>query len=442
MYKNLVLIAIAIILYFRNMVTALGEYGRYYKDKRRKFQWLDNWIKERRINPAKTRAYEAVNFPMIGFGIAYLGIAFVGGGILNFVIRFLSESYLIQHRLVPNDFEHFLYMHIGTILSIIAAVIVGQKMWAGELDNPAYSPSEAGLSLECPSCHCPHSWVLLRRQSTVEKEWQEKRTVKTTTTKTVSADAYGGGFIGQMFASASSGSRTSTRTEITNYYSGKTHRDFECRNCGKTSSNVYEETWVDKRPDENEAVFNPPRSAWDGDRTYGWIIKFANVAILAVMFFIASGTVGEILYDAHRTKTEATRTHIGETDPSLNATLSKRRLSMTLWAEPNNKSKEVAEIMKGEFFKTIGKSGDYTKIEYKGQQGYTYTEAVVSLDKGRTALVKKATKLGDKPDKDAKTVPIGGGSKVTLLGEHVNRFVKVEYRGEVYWIYDVNLVSW
>ena len=440
MYKNLILIAIAIILYLRNMGSALGEYGHYYKDKRRKFPWLDKWIKDNRIDPARTRANEAVFYSMIGFAASYLGISFIGGGIINFVIRFLSEAYLIQHRLIPNDFEHFLYMHLGTILSIIVAVIVGQKLWSGKLKDPEYENAEAGLSLECPSCHCPHSWVMLKRQSIVEKEWQEKKTTTTTTKKTVSADAYGGGFIGQMFASASSGSSTSTSTEITDYYSGKTHRDFKCLNCGKTSHHVCEETWVDKRPDESEDIFDPPPGAWSvGGKVYSWVL---NLAVIAVLLFIAAGNIGRIAYDARRTKTEATQIHIGEADPSLNATLSKRRISVLVWAEPNNKSKEVTEIMKGDFFKTLGKSGDYTKIEYKGKQGYTYTEAVVSLDKGRTALVKKGAKLGDKPDKDAKTVTIAGGSKVTLLGENVNRFVKVEYRGEVYWIYDVDLVSW
>jgi len=79
MYKNLILIAIAIILYLRNMGSALGEYGHYYKDKRGKFPWLDKWIKDNHIDPARARANEAVFFSMIGFAVAYLGISFVGG---------------------------------------------------------------------------------------------------------------------------------------------------------------------------------------------------------------------------------------------------------------------------------------------------------------------------------------------------------------------------
>ena len=98
---------------------------------------------------------------------------------------------------------------------------------------------EQGLTLECPSCGCPHSWVLLHVEEIVEN-------------KETNYHLNGRG-----------GEKTDSI-----YFTGRSIKDFKCLNCGHTQHNEYDEEWrwPRDRKDDKESEqydYDPPKPAWE-----------------------------------------------------------------------------------------------------------------------------------------------------------------------------------
>jgi len=304
MYLLLIMSVVMLIIFFGNITAASRSFGAYYKEKRAKFPWLEKWIKERRVNPARTRANEATNNSIALFAIMYLGISIILGWILNSIVRLIVEKGFSVH-LLPSDWKYILYTNIGSVLAIIFAIIVSTKASKLTAESPEISGSDYGIDLECPSCHCPHSWVLVREQDIVEDEKIEK--ITTTTTSRESGDNYGGGAIGEMFASATS--RSSTSTIIITTAIGKLHKYFQCLNCGNTKRTEESKNWkykeweYDKKPRENAIEYNPPQDSWIVAK--GIKARFTSVVLVAVMIIIILISVFSILLTVNYKKEAA-----------------------------------------------------------------------------------------------------------------------------------------
>jgi hypothetical protein len=438
---NLSAVAIALLIYVgiplfiymgkKNAVSKV--YDGYYVEKRRKFEWLGKWIKDCGFNPVELRKNEAINQSIISTTLIYFFIAFIVAGLLQSLISFFVGGFLHNSTLTPSEFEYHLYMNIGTALSILVAFIIC-KVRMKNFSDPTSVDSPEGLTFECPSCGCPHSWVMLRSQNSVDSEWEERVTTTTTTTRTTSADSYGGGFIGGLFSAATSGSRTDSSTEVTKCFGGKTDRSFKCLNCGHTHDGSYPQTWYYTRPDEEERFYDPPMSAWRDAARIKKSVKQTNFILFAVIFLLTAGFLIRGYTDASDAKETATHVHEATIDPSMNAVSTSHYTGVKIRKEPRGNSEEIGRIPSGVFFTSYEKSGKYTRVEYKGQQGWVFSEAIKKLSKNRTATIsRRNTKVKLEPEKDAKETLLNKGNKVTLLGENDGGLIKIEFAGKVYW---------
>jgi hypothetical protein len=211
-------------------------YVDYYAKKRREFSWLENWIKENE-NPAEGRA-----------------VAVTSGGLFLVFLYFLVVEIITM--IIPSMFGLKKSIPFQIIL-LAAGIVVYEITSRKSAKNPGIeeNANEKGLTLECPSCHCPHAWVMTQKEEVVEGS-NTSRTETTTTTKTKYGDD-------STAASALfSGTKTDTETtykETTTYY-GKTIRDFKCLNCGHTGHIKYSDSWS-YEPKGGIQVFNPPKPA-------------------------------------------------------------------------------------------------------------------------------------------------------------------------------------
>lgn len=210
-------------------VIFLKEYTDYYTLKRRQFPWLENWIKDRGDDPAKIRAYSSAS----GNTMLSIIIFLVVGFILNIIVKGSMTA--------------------GVIYLIVYFAAIFLITWKGKSDPGSLEP-EKGLTLECPSCHCPHSWILTQREIIVEDS--STTTTKTTTTRETS----GGGLVGLSQSILNDG--TTTKVDSTTVYSGKEIKDFKCLNCGHAERNEYIEAWADSCPTEGIEKCN--EEAWNG----------------------------------------------------------------------------------------------------------------------------------------------------------------------------------
>ena len=426
--NGLIMVIILLFIYFNKRKTVFNAYSGYYKEKRAQFPWLEKWISERRINPAKVRAIEDMNNSIAGFAVFYLAISLILGFILNLIVRLIVEKALSIY-LMPNDWRYIFYRNIGSAVAILIAVLIVRFSAKFSDPDPAVIQSENGLPLECPSCGCPHSWVWCRTQNIVDEVMISE--VKTKTTP--SAASYGGGAIGQMFAGASS----STSTTTDHYYTGRVINDFTCLNCGNTQRTEKEETWKNIRPIE-EKEYNPPLDSWVVAK--GVKARLITAVLFAVMLIIAALSIGLIVSYSKHTKEEminlSVRTATENTDASLNGIINTKYLSTRVLAEPSATGNEIAVIKAGEFFTIIGKDGKFTKIEYKGLQGYASSQTVQKLRKERVAVTNKKADICEQPDRSTRLrFPIYKGAQVIMLGENVDGYVKVDHDGTVYWIH-------
>jgi len=441
MYILFIIFVIALVFYFKNKPLGTRIYKAYYKAKRMEFPWLDNWIKQNKINPAKIRANEDEGFTFVRKLLILLAILIIGGWILNFVIGGVSE--MIAAGRIPSELQHWINTNTGSIIACIAALIVAKFLFK----KPDIRPDDLTVSrkkelsaiftetnteyftLECPLCHCPHSWGLSRFQLIIDSI--DRSNITTTTVRSESADSYGGGFIGGLAAGAGSGSSTSVRTSVS--VSGKAIKDFKCLNCGHTFKNTTDELW-DWKPPEYDYVYDTPFPVWKIPSPFKRFCKsFVNTAmlifLLAVTWFSFSGILNEIT----RTGKEATQTHAGSIDPSLNGVIAGRYKSIRVLSEPKRGSDELYRIPAGEFFTITGeKSGNYTVVEYKGIKGYAVPQSVKKLTKNRAVTASEDVILYT--ENGTPVEHVSKGTKMAMLGEGDGDFMTVEYKGEVYWV--------
>ena len=211
-----------------NKIRAKKPYADYYAKKRKEFPWLDNWINEN-VNPAELRANEGASSSTVVSIILFVIFGVIGGIILLF-----SGSL------------------VAFFVSVAIGLGIGELMARKNLKDPTILENEeVGLTLECPSCGCPHSWVLLEEENVVEEI--------ETTTETTTRSGYGqGDFIDWSMEGFKQNGTTVKETTV---YYGRTERDFKCENCGHTEHNEYKAFWK-YEPNSQHIVHNPPKPAW------------------------------------------------------------------------------------------------------------------------------------------------------------------------------------
>ena len=218
-----------------NRIRSLRTYTAYYAHKRRQFPWLEEWLKKHG-NTIALRAKEGAGTSTLYTVLIFLVFAglgyFIFGGFF-----FPSKSSIVGL---------FIFMAIGLAL--------GELLARKRAKNPGTADDQDGLTLECPSCTCPHSWVLVQEENTIEGS--------TTSTETTTRSGYGRG---DFFDSALEGfKKDGTTTRVTTTYYGTSIRDFKCLNCDHTEHNEYNMKWGESRvPKEGVTKFSPPKSAWE-----------------------------------------------------------------------------------------------------------------------------------------------------------------------------------
>ena len=230
----LVVVAAVFFVLFRiNKTRSIRAYTAYYGKKRREFSWLDNWLNDcdkQNWDPVKLRS------EIDSGGNNIIAI------IVFFVITIIGWFF--------STVVAYIFMAIGSAAALFITNLKKIK--------PGSAGYEKGLTLECPSCGCPHSWVMLAWDIIVEHE--------ETTTETTTRSGYGKG---DFFDSMSEGfKKDGTTTKVSVVYSGRSIKDFKCLNCGHTEHNEYDERWFNTRPREGLSTYNPPRPAWEIPEIY------------------------------------------------------------------------------------------------------------------------------------------------------------------------------
>ena len=259
-------IAVLVILYKRNEYRGFDEYqkaytqfyGDYYDKKRKEFSWLDNWIKANgdpvikwaAVNTDKDTKGSSMSPVLLSFAILAVG------GIITLIVG--SSSVVV-------------FIIVG-LITLAGSYLAGNKLGnkavnadTEHLESPsAYEPYN-GLTLECPSCHCPHSWGMTNEEITVERKETKKET--TTRTRTVKGGGTDWGF------GKGDSTSVSSSTWVTDTYYGKEIRDLKCLNCGHTEHKEYDDVVIgtdsysekDSRrnpPESGTKKYNPPETAW------------------------------------------------------------------------------------------------------------------------------------------------------------------------------------
>jgi len=213
LFQLAVAVGFFFLLYKWNKTRTSRALKKYYAKKRREFSWLDNFIKQNG-DPSESRAgddsYKNVIFAVLVFLVLV---------IINFI--FGKES--IVNTLV--------YLAISAGVCIIMGIKTAV--------NPGkyYDLDIQDLTLECPSCHCPHSWGITAKEVIVENE--------ATIVETTKRDGY-----------------NDETEEVATVYGVKTLIDFICLNCGHTEHNEYHSQHKNSRPsDEGMNTYNPPKFA-------------------------------------------------------------------------------------------------------------------------------------------------------------------------------------
>jgi hypothetical protein len=224
----LVIITVTFVMLFRWTKTrSLKVYQKYYAQKRQEFPWLDKWI-QKNGDPSEKRAGT--------YSIESFGMAAAVFLVLVVITYFIGKS-----------------SNVNTLVYLGLAVCVN-FLWAKKKSakNAGDERPEAGLTLECPSCHCPHSWGMHRKEVIIEDA--------TMTTTTTTRTGYGQGDIIDSAFEGFKQSGTTSKTKTTYYC--RYIKDFECFNCGKTEHNEYEMKLNDA-PKTGVFNYNPPKTAFE-----------------------------------------------------------------------------------------------------------------------------------------------------------------------------------
>jgi TPR repeat protein len=125
--------------------------------------------------------------------------------------------------------------------------------------DPSKLEPEEGLTLECPSCRCPHSWAMTQKEI-VRRGSSGSRT--TTTQRTTIS----GGDLGDVGAEAARrimGDNYGDGTKVTENttYHGVIIKKFKCLNCGHTERNEYDFS-QNSHFAEYTDTYDPPFMAW------------------------------------------------------------------------------------------------------------------------------------------------------------------------------------
>lgn len=215
-------------------------FNDYYAQKRKEFPWLDNYLNTFG-NPANVRA-----------GIAFKN--FVGTMIIAFVVAFFAP-YLLN-ALLPYAWR-IPDIYFGSGVALIPTITGSLLLWFAYyvsvwcskkmIGKPATSSDDwNGLTLECPSCHCPHAWGMVAQTITLKGEQ-----TTTKTKETWEEDGHGKRIFGT----------TERDVKVTKKYYVDVSRDFVCDNCEHTYHGEYNDVY-DTRPTEGSWTYDPPTRAW------------------------------------------------------------------------------------------------------------------------------------------------------------------------------------
>jgi len=191
--KTLIVVVLFILFHIWNKYRSKGKYKTYYGDKRRKFPWLDNYLKN---NPnavkqgAGTDAWVATILGVIVFFISM------------FILSFITRNNL-------------------TAEIITASIGLGTSFLIGLFMRKAVDPNEA----ECPSCHCPHAWRITGTQNIVESSDTTRSRTEITKKNELGWES------------------TEERTSTDTVYGGYVIKDFICDNCGHVSREKETKAW-------------------------------------------------------------------------------------------------------------------------------------------------------------------------------------------------------
>jgi len=214
-----VIVAVFFGLYKWNKIISLKALRKYYAQKRLEFPWLDNWIKQNG-DPSLSRAR--------GNSISGVVIAMVVLVALGLITQFLGKT-------------NFINTIVYIAISIVVFWLVGRsKTIDGNYVN-------GGVTLECPSCHCPHSWGVIKNEIIIDSKSNQIEEIKYT---------------------YNDGSVKYKKVKIV-VYEGRETDDFNCLNCGETRHLEYNREWKhyeneeDKAPKPNVINYNPPKTVLD-----------------------------------------------------------------------------------------------------------------------------------------------------------------------------------
>jgi len=218
---------VGVILWLRwNKNRTKKAIAAYYARKRKEYAWLDKWLNGQKFDVVQLRANEESGvsnlITIIVLGVVFLIALFIGKAVLFIALPAITLG----------------------IIELIA--------WRTSKNPGNYTNGfNYGLSLECPSCHCPHAWVMTEK----EKIWDSK--VINTTTQS----GYQKNFTFNVYEK-----KTSTDESIT--FSGRSYSSFKCLDCGHhIERQEYEEseTFNNYNPGDLESwhkFYNPPMPAW------------------------------------------------------------------------------------------------------------------------------------------------------------------------------------
>jgi len=222
---------------------AMKIYGDYYTKKRQEFTWLEKWIKDH-IDPTEIRASVDAGGNIFLAGVVFIVLTFILGWVLKGVFFKLTYEKPEMVKVLIDAIR----IAIAFVLASFVRKIIVKKQ---KTNDPSILEPTQGLTLECPSCHCPHSWVMVKEKNIVDGT----STMTTTKTTTIKGGGTDWGF--------GAGDRVVTSKKIkTLSHNGTAVRDFKCLNCGHTEHNEYNESWSEY-PDEDAKTFNPPEAAWE-----------------------------------------------------------------------------------------------------------------------------------------------------------------------------------
>ena len=208
-----------------NKPKRLKALNNYYEKNRKEFPWLDNWLKQN-PNVAEKRIESEKGTDILIFILLYVIVALI-------ILIFRKWSFI-----------HFL---------LIAGSVIFFFLHKWMKKDATYGGLE--FELECPSCHCPHAWVMTRKETI-----RSGSSTSTSTTVSGTRSTEGGitGF--GMNSHLSNFDKSKTTSKTTYYYD--IIKDFKCLNCGHIGRKEHNNLETSYPPAPGVEVFDPPKQSW------------------------------------------------------------------------------------------------------------------------------------------------------------------------------------